>query len=139
LASRQHEQPANKNRKLTMRALCLIIILLTLATPAAAQQQPYFLAATVGTGAAQVVPANAARHRITFHNPNTTAKIAICPTLGRTAITCAVGGAGSVTLLPYDRVTFDQPAAAGSSGSVPSPWNAISDTGGSALTIVEFE
>jgi hypothetical protein len=122
-----------------VRILAAVAILIGLCVPAAAQQQPFFYAATVGTGSAQVIPANPARRRITFHNPNATAKIAICPTLGRTAITCAVGGAGSFTLLPYDRVTFDPPTAAGSSGAVSTAWNAISDTGGSALTIIENE
>jgi hypothetical protein len=52
------------------------------------------------------------------------------------AITCAVNGAGSVTILPYASFTVD---GVGQNGALPSPWNAIASAPGSALSILEFE
>jgi hypothetical protein len=74
-----------------------------------------------------------------FANSSSTAKIAVCSALSRVnsaPIVCAVNGAGSVTILPFSQFQID---GVGQNGGLPSPWNAISDTPSSALTILEFE
>jgi hypothetical protein len=85
------------------------------------------------------MPSDNARRRISFANPNPSALIAVCPTISRvdsSAITCAVNGAGSITILPYASIQIE---GAGQNGNIPSAWNAISDTPGAALTILEWE
>jgi hypothetical protein len=109
--------------------------------PALAQQpaMPYTHPAVVGTSSALAIAANQMRARIEFYNSSDTAKIAVCPTISRTAvptITCAVNGAGSITLLPYQSYRVD---SVGQSGHVQSAWNAIASAGGSSLTIFEWE
>jgi hypothetical protein len=116
-------------------ALCLI-----LPAAALAQTPPYVYPRIVGTASVQVLPGpNNARRRIVFQNPNATALVAVCPALSRVnsaPITCAINGAGSITLLPYASFPVD---GVGQNGAIPSPWNAISDTAGAHLTILEFE
>jgi hypothetical protein len=101
--------------------------------------QPYTYPVTVGTGSAQAIGVNAARKRIEFYNSSDTAKIAVCPTISRTAtptITCTVNGPGSITLLPYQSYRVD---GVGGVPQVNSAWNAIASAGASALTIFEWE
>jgi hypothetical protein len=98
---------------------------------------PYGYAVSVGTSSTTAVAANPARKYIQFCNPNDTAKVAVCPTVGRSGtITCTVNGAGSVTLLPYACQGF---GGIGGTPSIPTGWNAISSAGGSALTVMEWE
>lgn len=109
--------------------------------PALAQSpaMPYTYPATVGTGSAQVMAVNPSRRRIEFYNSSDTAKIAVCPTISRTAtptITCTVNGPGSITLLPYQSYRVD---GVGGNPLVPSAWNAIASAGSSPLTIFEWE
>lgn len=102
--------------------------------------QPYAYPIVVGTSPAQVLPSNAARKELIFVNPNATAIVAVCPVTSRvdsTSVTCAVNGAGSITILPYDRVTVSR--VGGNPYSIPSAWNAVANTPGSNLTILEFE
>lgn len=98
---------------------------------------PYGYAVSVGTSVVSALPANPARKYVVFCNPNDTAKVAVCPTVGRSGtITCTVNGAGSVTLLPYACQGF---GGIGGTPSVPSAWNAVSSAGGSALSAFEWE
>ena len=119
-----------------------ILVALTLfLTPAAAfaQTPPYDYPLTIGTSPVQVLAADSARRRLVFANPNATALIAVCPALSRVnsaAITCAVDGPGSISILPYASFTVD---GVGQNGALPSPWNAIASAPGSAMTILEFE
>jgi hypothetical protein len=109
------------------------------AGPAFSQVPPYDYPITVGTAQVQVLAADNARRRLVFSNPNATAIVAVCPSLSRVnsaPITCAINGAGSVTLLPYASFTVD---GVGQNGAIPSPWNAIASAPGSALSILEFE
>lgn len=118
------------------------LVALCLAGPAFAQTAPYDLPYTVGTSSVAVLGANPARKRIIFANPNAVAKIAVCGAISRVnsaAIACTVGGAGSIVLLPYDRLVIEGIPAGGGGGAIPGAWNAISDTGGSAFTVIEFE
>lgn len=119
----------------------LLLALLLLSSPAFAQSPalPYTYPVTVGTSSAQAIGTNTARRRIEFYNSSDTAKIAVCPTISRTStptITCTVNGPGSITLLPYQSYRVD---GVGQIPQVNSAWNAIASSGGSALTVFEWE
>ncbi|WP_316228629.1 hypothetical protein [Bradyrhizobium sp. SZCCHNR1045] len=103
---------------------------------------PYAYAPTVGTTPAQVAPANPLRKKIIFFNPNASAKVAIClPTTrgGGAQIACAIGGSGSVTLLPYGSFELDAGAVGNGAMTMGSAWNGVADTPSSALTVIEME
>jgi hypothetical protein len=122
-----------------MKRILFALALLLIPGAALAQTPPYAYPITVGTSPVQVLGPDAARRRLVFANPNATALIAVCPTLSRVnsaPITCAINGAGSVPLLPYASFTVD---GVGQNGALPSPWNAIANAPGSALSILEFE
>lgn len=124
-----------------IRAAALLTVLLLSVSAAFAQTPalPYTYPVTVGTGSAQAIGTNVARRRIEFYNSSDTAKIAVCPTISRTAtptITCTVNGPGSITLLPYQSYRVD---GVGQNPQVNSAWNAIASAGASALTIFEWE
>lgn len=100
---------------------------------------PFTYPVTVGTSSAQAIGVNSSRRRIEFYNSSDTAKIAVCPTISRTAtptITCTVNGPGSITLLPYQSYRVD---GVGGTPKVDSAWNAVASSGGSPLTIFEWE
>jgi hypothetical protein len=100
---------------------------------------PFTYPVSVGTSSALVVGVNPQRARIEFVNNSDTAKIAVCPTISRTAtptITCTVNGPGSITLLPYQSYRVD---GVGQWPHVNTAWNAIATAGGSSLTIFEWE
>jgi hypothetical protein len=100
---------------------------------------PYTYPVTVGTSSAQVIGVNTTRRRIEFVNNSDTAKIAVCPTISRTAtptITCTVNGPGSMRLLPYQSYRVD---GVGGVPQVNTAWNAIASAGGSPLTVFEWE
>lgn len=125
----------------------LAIALLLIASPALAQQvPPYTYPQTIGTSSVTVLPANPARKKLIFHNPNDTAKIAVCPVgptraVGGSAslIVAVVNGAGCITLLPYDRIEISGSSASGPQQAMGSAWVGIASAGGSAITIYEFE
>jgi hypothetical protein len=124
-----------------MIRIALILAALFSANAALAQSpgMPFTYPVTVGTSSAQAIGVNAARKRIEFYNSSDTAKIAVCPTISRTAtptITCTVNGPGSITLLPYQSYRLD---GVGGLPQVNSAWNAIASAGASALTIFEWE
>lgn len=121
------------------RVLVGLIATLFFATAAYAIDQPYVYPITIGTSPAQILASNAARKKLIFVNPNATALVAVCPITSRadsSSITCAIHGAGSITILPYDRVEID---GVGQNGTIPSAWNGVSDTSSSSLTIIESE
>jgi hypothetical protein len=124
--------------------LLLILAALLAAFPALAQTNttplpPFVRPATVGTSPVLVAPQNDARRSIEFCNPNVTAVIAVCPVRSRvdaSAITCAVNGAGSVTIPPsncWGKTIVTQ------SATLPTAWNAIADTAASKITVFETE
>lgn len=122
----------------------LLASLLFFITPALAQVPPYVYPVTLGTSSVQVLPANPARKRVIFVNPNATALVAVCP-LGPTRntsviVVAVINGAGCVTILPYSSFTVDgSSGGAGPPLSFPSAWVGIANAGSSALTIYEFE
>lgn len=82
---------------------------LAAATPSWAQtnttaEQPFVFPGVVTTSPSQALPFNASRQTLEFCNPNATISCAVCPAVSRKspnpAITCALNGAGSVTLPP---------------------------------------
>jgi hypothetical protein len=122
-----------------MKRILVALALLLLPGAAFAQTPPYAYPITVGTSPVQVLGPDAARRRLVFSNPNATATVAVCPAVSRVnsaPITCAVNGAGSVTILPYASFTVD---GVGQNGSLLSAWNGIASAPGSALSILEFE
>jgi hypothetical protein len=122
-----------------MKRILVVLALLLAPATAFAQVPPYDYPLTIGTSPVQILGPDNARRRLVFSNPNATAIVAVCPSLSRVnsaAITCAVNGAGSITILPYASFTVD---GVGQNGAIPSPWNAIASAPGSALSILEFE
>jgi hypothetical protein len=131
-----------------MIRLATVLLLLCLSSAAHAQQAPpYVYPLSIGTSSISILPADPARKKLYFHNPNDTAKVAVCPIgpnrtaqSSQTLIVAAINGAGCVTLLPYDRMVVDN-SAAGSNPplSMGSAWVGIASAPGSALTIWEWE
>jgi len=128
--------------------LAFTLLFALILSPALAQQvPPYTYPLTIGTSSVTILPANPARKKVIFHNPNDTAKIAVCPVgPNRTAqssqalIVAVINGPGCITILPYDRLNLDNGAAATnpplSNGSA---WVGIASAPGSALTVWEWE
>lgn len=119
----------------------VLALALLLASPALAQSpaMPYTYPVSVGTSSTLIIGVNPTRRRIEFTNNSDTAKIAVCPTISRTAtptITCTVNGPGSITLLPYQSYRVD---GVGGVPKVDSAWNAIASAPGAPLTIFEWE
>jgi hypothetical protein len=130
-----------------MKRLAVALAVLCLASAAHAQQvPPYTYPQTLGTSSVQVLPANPARKKVSFHNPNATALVAVCP-VGPTRavggspslIVAAINGAGCSTLLPYMTIEVSGSTASGPQQSMGSAWVGIASAGGSALTIWELE
>ncbi|WP_426610510.1 hypothetical protein [Bradyrhizobium sp. McL0616] len=118
-----------------------LLALLLFAAPALAQSpaMPFTYAQSIGTSSALIIGVNPTRRRIEFYNSSDTAKIAVCPTISRTAtptITCTVNGPGSITLLPYQSYRVD---GVGQVPKVDSAWNAIASAPGAPLSIFEWE
>jgi hypothetical protein len=130
-----------------MIRLAAALLALCLATAAQAQQvPPYTYPQTIGTSSVTILSANPARKKLIFHNPNDTAKIAVCPigptrAVGGSAalIVAVINGAGCVTILPYDRWEVSGATASGPQQAMGSAWVGIASAGGSALSIFEFE
>lgn len=128
------------------KRLAAIAFLAGLAAPAMAQVPPYVYPLTIGTSSTTILPANQQRKKLIFHNPNDTAKIAVCPvgpnrTAGSasTNVVAVINGAGCITILPYDRVEISGSTASGPQQAMPSAWVGIASAGSSAITIWEFE
>jgi hypothetical protein len=117
-----------------------------LASPVLAQSPPFTYPATIGTSSTAILAANPARKKLIFHNPNDTAKIAVCPVgpnwtaqSSQTAIVAVINGAGCSTLLPYMTIEVSGSTASGPQQTMSSAWVGIASAGGSAITIWEFE
>jgi hypothetical protein len=113
---------------------------------AARAEFPNTYPVTLGTSSAPILFANPARKKLIFHNPNAAALVAVCPVgpnsapqSPQTPIVAVIGGAGCITILPYDRVEIVGPVTGGSSGSqMGAAWVGIANAPGSPLTILEF-
>lgn len=129
-----------------MLRLAATLLALCLATAAQAQSPPFTYPQTIGTSSVAILAANPARKKLIFHNPNDTAKIAVCP-IGpnRTAqssqalIVAVINGAGCLTLLPYQSQEISGSTASGPQQAMGSAWVGIASAGGSAITVLEFE
>lgn len=130
-----------------LKRLFAAVILVGLMAPAVAQQAPPFTyPQTIGTSSVTILPANPARKKLVFHNPNDSAKIAVCP-VGPTRavggsqslITAAINGAGCLTLLPYQTQEVSGGTPSGPQQAMGSAWVGIASAGSSAITIYEFE
>jgi hypothetical protein len=118
-------------------------LLFILAGPAFGQIPPYTYPLTLGTSQVTILPANTARKKLIFQNPNATALVAVCPggpsRSNGAAITAAINGSGCVTLLLYQSMEISGSTASGPQQQMPSAWIGIASAGGSSLTIIEFE
>jgi hypothetical protein len=129
-----------------MKRIIAAILALGFITAAGAQSPPYPYAQTIGTSSVSVLPANAARKKVIFHNPNDTAKIAVCP-VGPTRtpggstspIVAVINGPGCITLLPYQTQEVSGSSASGPQQTMNSAWVGIASAGGSSFTALEFE
>jgi hypothetical protein len=127
-----------------MKRLAAALFLCCLSASAFAQQvPPYVYPITIGAAQATILPANPARKKLIFNNPNATAMIAACP-VGPSrstgaAITAAINGAGCQTLLPYQTQEVSGSTASGPQQQMPSACVGIASAPGSALSIWEFE
>jgi hypothetical protein len=117
-----------------------------IASAARAQSPPYTYPLTLGTSSVTVLPPDPARKKVVFHNPNDTAKIAVCPVgPNRTAfssqalIVAVINGAGCVTILPYGQVEISGSTASGPQQQMGSAWVGIASAPGSAFTVYEWE
>lgn len=129
-----------------MNRLLLAFLLVGLCSPALAQSPPYTYPLTIGTSSTAIIAANSSRKKLIFHNPNDTAKVAVCPVgpnrapgSATTPIVAIINGAGCITILPYDRVEISGGTPSGPQQAMPSAWVGIASAGASALTILEFE
>lgn len=130
-----------------MKRLAAIAFLVGLTVPALAQQvPPYTYPQTIGTSSVSILPANPARKKLIFHNPNDSAKVAVCPVgptraVGGSAsqIVAVINGAGCSTLLPYQTIEISGSTASGPQQAMGSAWVGIASAGSSALTVWEFE
>jgi hypothetical protein len=129
-----------------IRLLASALFAICITAPAVAQVPPYTYPISIGTSSIQIIGNNVARKKLIFHNPNDTAKIAICPTGpdrtphgSQTPIVAVINGAGCVTLLPYDRYEVTGSTESGPQQQMPSAWVGIASAGGSAITILEWE
>lgn len=113
--------------------------------PAAAQSPapPYVHGGTVSTSPIQAAPASPVRRKIVLYNPNATALIAFCPAGPNrdtgVAFTCAVNGAGSITLQPYTGLVLQGALPNGVPLTMSAAWNVVANGGGSAYTFLDFE
>jgi hypothetical protein len=128
------------------RLVAAFLVLCFVGAAQAQQVPPYTYPLTIGTSSTSILSANPARKKLIFHNPNDTAKIAVCPSgptraVGGSAalIVAVINGAGCVTLLPYDRWEVSGATASGPQQAMGSAWVGIASAGASQITIYEFE
>jgi hypothetical protein len=133
-------------RDLPMKRLASIVVALLLAAPALAQTPPYTYPQTIGTSSVTILPANTSRKKVIFHNPNDTAKIAVCPVgparaagSSQSLIVAVINGAGCITLLPYQTIEVSGGTPSGPQQQMGSAWVGIASAPGAALTIWEWE
>jgi len=129
-----------------MTRLAAIILALCITGAALAQSPPYTYPLTLGTSSVTVLPPDNARKKVVFHNPNDTAKIAVCPIgpnrtaqSSQTLIVAVVNGAGCITILPYGQLEISGSTASGPQQSMGTAWVAIASAPGSAFTVYEWE
>jgi hypothetical protein len=129
-----------------MIRLAIIVTLALCIAGAARAEFPNIFPVVLGTSSVTVLPANPVRSKVIFHNPNPTALVAVCPVgppnvpgSPQIPIVAVIGGAGCVTILPYDRFEVTGPVTGGTSGSrFGAAWVGIASAPASALTILEF-
>lgn len=125
----------------TLAAAALLILVAI--GPASSQVPPYVHGGTLSTSQVQVLSVDQQRRKIIFFNPNASTTIAFCPAGPNrdtgAAVTCAVNGAGSITLLAGQGFVVTGQNGSGPVLSTPSAWNGIAASGGATYTILDFE
>ena len=127
------------------RFLLPLAALLALSVSASGQSQsltpPFDYPTALTTTPVQVLPIDPLRRRIIFVNPSATVSIAFCPsqvTRAGATFTCAVNGAGSITLLPYGSFVLDGGTPQGPALQMGSAWFGVA-TANAPSTVLEFE
>lgn len=130
-----------------MKHIVVALLLVCAAMPALAQTPPYVYPISLGTSSITILAADptSQRKKLIFHNPNDSAKVAVCPvgppritSLGTANITAVINGAGCVTILPYGSFEVPGIVGAGPQLNLSSAWVGIASAGGAALTIIEL-
>jgi hypothetical protein len=106
-------------------------------------QPPFDYNPVLITTPQQILMVDTLRRRILFFNPSATATIAFCPagpTRAGATITCAVNGAGAITLPPLASFVLDGGTPEGPPLQMGAAWMGVSNAGGgSPATVLEFE
>ena len=103
---------------------------------------PFDYPPTLTTTPTQVLPIDPIRRRIIFFNPSATATIAFCPsqvTRAGATFTCAVNGAGSITLLPLASFVLDGGTVQGPPLAMGAAWFGVASAASTPATVLEFE
>jgi hypothetical protein len=111
-------------------------------TPPLPLQPPFDYPTVLGTTPVQVLPIDPARRRIIFVNPSATATIAFCPSqITRPGVTfsCAVNGAGSITLVPLGSFVLDGGTVQGPPLAMGAAWFGVASAASTPSTVLEFE
>ena len=95
-------------------------------------QNPINYSFAVGTSSIRVLSFNALRRRVIFHNPHTSANIALTCLVDQNgnALPAVINGAGAFMLVSLGTLELKRHPVSG--------FNAISDNAGGVLTIWEF-
>lgn len=125
-------------------AILAAAALLALSAGANAQSigPPWTYPPTLTATPVQVLPVDLVRRRIIFFNPSATASIAFCAstqTRAAASYTCAVNGAGSITLKPYGSFVLDGGTPTGPALAMSAAWIGVASSGSVPATILEFE
>lgn len=124
-------------------SLILAAAMSLLAAASFAQVPPYVHGTTVGTSPIQALATNPLRRKIYLFNPNASALLAYCPAGPNrdtgSAVTCAINGAGSITLQPYTGMIIEGSLPSGQRLDLSSAWNVVANSGGSTYTAIDLE
>jgi hypothetical protein len=104
--------------------------------------QPFDYPPILSTTPIQVLTIDPARRRIVFFNPSSTATIAFCPsqvTRAGATFTCAVNGAGSITLIPLGSFVLDGGTPQGPPLAMGAAWFGVASAASTPATVMEFE
>lgn len=130
-----------------MKRILAALAFVCLAAQALAQTPPYVYPISIGAASITILAADptSQRKKLIFHNPNDSAKVAVCPvgparvaSLGTANIVAVINGPGCITILPYGSFEVPGIVGAGPQLNLSSAWVGIASAGGSFLTIIEL-
>lgn len=98
---------------------------------ASAQVPPDAYSVALGATPIEILPTFPGRKKVTFHNQNDHAQVAVCPRV-LSGTTVEINGAGCVTIAPDGRLNV-------SGGLQQSAWDGVASAPASAITITELK